>query len=595
LRYFPEGRRFTRKGVERDSSSKRVSGSGTPARPARATRWMIALVEPPIAMSLLIALSKALAVRISEGRGPPPCASSTARRPLSSARARRRESGAGIAALPGRVMPRASAIEAIVDAVPMTMQWPDERERHASTSQSSSSVRRSARRSAHRRRTSVPEPSSSARHLPRSIGPPVTMMAGTSAEAAPISMAGVVLSQPESRTTESSGYARMHSSTSMAMRLRNSIVVGFMRTSPSEIVGNSSGNPPADSTPRFTASATWRRWALQLVSSDHEFAMPMTGRPSNIRSLKPSVFSHERAAKPSRSMRPNQLRLRKVCVVMCPSETPIISTEECMARLEGKVAIVTGGGSGIGRGIVLAMAKEGADIAIPDIQVLNAEKAADEVKALGRRVLAMKCDVTSTSDVKLMVDRTRDVLGRIDVLVNNAGIASPPGMPFTNNTEDDWDRAFAVNTKSVFLTSKAVAPYFLERKAGRIINIASIAGPLSAVTMPAYSVAKQGVITFTRVVAKELAPHRITVNAICPGVLYTDFWQKLAQHIADTNPAFKGMTARQVFEKRVADIVPMKCEQTPEDIGNAAVFLASDEARYITGQALMVDGGCVMW
>jgi len=147
----------------------------------------------------------------------------------------------------------------------------------------------------------------------------------------------------------------------------------------------------------------------------------------------------------------------------------------------------------------------------------------------------------------------------------------------------------------VFLTCKAVTPYFLERKAGRIINIASIAGPLAAVTMPAYSVAKQGVITFTRVVAKELAPHRITVNAICPGVLYTEFWQKLAQHIADTNPAFKGMTARQVFEKRVTDIVPMKCEQTPEDIGNAAVFLASDEARYITGQALMVDGGCVMW
>jgi meso-butanediol dehydrogenase/(S,S)-butanediol dehydrogenase/diacetyl reductase len=266
-----------------------------------------------------------------------------------------------------------------------------------------------------------------------------------------------------------------------------------------------------------------------------------------------------------------------------------------MARLEGKVAIVTGGGSGIGRGIVLAMAREGADVAIPDIQVLNAEKTSDEVKALGRRVLAMKCDVTSSADVKLMVDRTRDVLGRIDILVNNAGMASPPGMPFTNNTEEDWDRTFAVNTKSVFLTCKAVTPYFTERKAGRIINIASIAGPLAAVTMPAYSVAKQGVITFTRVVAKELAPHRITVNAICPGVLYTDFWQKLAQHIADTNPAFKGMSARQVFDKRVADIVPMKCEQTPEDIGNAAVFLASDEARYITGQALMVDGGCVMW
>src|SRR5437762_5451029 len=264
-------------------------------------------------------------------------------------------------------------------------------------------------------------------------------------------------------------------------------------------------------------------------------------------------------------------------------------------RLAGKVAVVTGGGSGIGRGIVLALAQEGADIAIPDIQVINADKVAVEVKALGRKALAMKTDVTSSADVKAMVDRVRDVFGKIDVVVNNAGMAAPPGMPFMNNTEEDWDRAFAVNTKSVFLVCKAVTPYFLERKAGRIINIASIAGPLAAVTMPAYSVAKQGVITFTRVVAKELAQHRVTVNAICPGVLWTDFWQKLAAHLAETNPAFKGMTARQVFEKRVADIVPMKAEQHPEDIGAAAVFLASDEARYITGQALMVDGGCVMW
>jgi meso-butanediol dehydrogenase/(S,S)-butanediol dehydrogenase/diacetyl reductase len=264
-------------------------------------------------------------------------------------------------------------------------------------------------------------------------------------------------------------------------------------------------------------------------------------------------------------------------------------------RLAGKVAVVTGGGSGIGRGIVLAMAREGADVAIPDIQVLNAEKVADEVRALGRRVLATKADVTSSADVRASFDRTREALGQIDILVNNAGMAAPPGLPFTNNTEEDWDRAFAVNTKSVFLTCKAIAPYFIERKAGRIINIASIAGPLSAPTMPPYSVAKQGVITFTRIVAKELAAHRVTVNAICPGVLYTEFWQKLAAHIAETNPAFKGMTPRQVFDRRVADIVPMKCEQTPEDIGAAAVFLASDEARYITGQALMVDGGCVMW
>ncbi|HEV8615298.1 MAG TPA: glucose 1-dehydrogenase [Methylomirabilota bacterium] len=264
-------------------------------------------------------------------------------------------------------------------------------------------------------------------------------------------------------------------------------------------------------------------------------------------------------------------------------------------RLGGKVAIVTGGGSGIGRGIALAMAREGADIAIPDIQVINAEKVADEIRALGRKVLAMKTDVTSSADVKAMVERTREALGKVDILVNNAGMAAPPGMPFTNNTEEDWDRAFAVNTKSVFLTCKAIAPYFIERKAGRIINIASIAGPLAALTMPPYSVAKGGVITFTRVLAKELAAHGVTVNAICPGVLYTEFWQKLAAHIAATNPAFTGMTPRQVFDKRVADIVPMKREQTPDDIGWAAVFLASEEARNITGQALNVDGGCVMW
>jgi len=233
-------------------------------------------------------------------------------------------------------------------------------------------------------------------------------------------------------------------------------------------------------------------------------------------------------------------------------------------RLAGKVAVVTGGGSGIGRGIVLALAREGADVAIPDIQVLNAEKVAGEVKGLGRKVVAMKTDVTSAADVKTMVDRTREAFGKIDILVNNAGAAGPPGM------------------------------HFIERKAGRIVNIASIAGPISAPTMPPYSVAKMGVITLTRIVAKELAPHGVTVNAICPGVLWTDFWQKLAAHLAETNPAFKGMTARQVFDKRVADITPMKREQTPEDIGWAAVFLASDEARNITGQALNVDGGVVM-
>lgn len=263
-------------------------------------------------------------------------------------------------------------------------------------------------------------------------------------------------------------------------------------------------------------------------------------------------------------------------------------------RLEGKVAVVTGGGSGIGRGIVLCMAREGAAIAIPDIQLENAQGVIKEVERLGRKALALKTDVTRASDVQGALSRIREVFGQIDILVNNAGVASPPGLPFTNNVEEDWDRVYAVNVKSIFLTCKAIAPYFMERKAGRIINIASIAGPLSAPTMPAYSVSKMGVITFTRIVAKELAPYGVTVNAICPGVLWTAFWEGLAAHIARTNPAFAGMTPRQVFEKRVADLIPMKREQTPEDIGLAAVFLASEEARNITGQALCVDGGAVM-
>jgi NAD(P)-dependent dehydrogenase (short-subunit alcohol dehydrogenase family) len=263
-------------------------------------------------------------------------------------------------------------------------------------------------------------------------------------------------------------------------------------------------------------------------------------------------------------------------------------------RLQGKVAVVTGGGAGIGRGIVLCMAKEGADIAIPDIQDANAQSVVKGVLAMGRKAISMRCDVTKGAEVQATVDRIKKEMGKVDVLVNNAGMASAPGMPFTNNTEEDWDKTYAVNLKSVFLMCKALAPYFIERKAGRIINIASIAGPLAALTMPPYSVAKGGVITFTRVIAKELAPHGVTVNAICPGVLWTSFWEKLAQHIADTNPAFKGMTARQVFDKRVGDVIPMKREQTPEDIGHAAVFLASEEARNIPGQALNVDGGSVM-
>jgi NAD(P)-dependent dehydrogenase (short-subunit alcohol dehydrogenase family) len=263
-------------------------------------------------------------------------------------------------------------------------------------------------------------------------------------------------------------------------------------------------------------------------------------------------------------------------------------------RLAGKVAVVTGGAMGIGRGIVQCMAREGADIAIADLQAAAAARVAEEVSALGRRALAVKTDVTAPEDFETLFGQVKKALGGLDILVNNAGVACKPGLPFTNNTEEDWDRVHAVNVKSIFFACKAIAPYFIERKSGRIINIASIAGPMSSPSMPPYSVSKMGVITFTKIVAKELAVHGITVNALCPGILWTAFWQELAETMAKTNPQFAGMTARQVFENRVQAITPMKREQTPEDIGWAAVFLASDEARNITGQALHVDGGVVM-
>jgi NAD(P)-dependent dehydrogenase (short-subunit alcohol dehydrogenase family) len=263
-------------------------------------------------------------------------------------------------------------------------------------------------------------------------------------------------------------------------------------------------------------------------------------------------------------------------------------------RLAGKVAIVTGGAQGIGRGIVLCMARDGADIAIADLKADGARKVADEVAALGRKAIAVKTDVTKQADFEALYETVKRDLGQIDILVNNAGTACPPGNPFTRNVEEDWDCVWAVNVKSIFFACKAIAPYFIERKSGKIVNIASIAGTMSSPNMPPYSVSKMGVVTFTKIVAKELAPYNVNVNAICPGILWTQFWQETAERLAQPGAPFAGMAPRAVFENRVNAIIPMKREQTPEDIGNAAVFLASDEARNITGQALHVDGGVVM-
>jgi len=263
-------------------------------------------------------------------------------------------------------------------------------------------------------------------------------------------------------------------------------------------------------------------------------------------------------------------------------------------RLADKVALVTGGGAGIGRAIVLAMAREGADLLIADIQRDAAQAAAHAVEALGRKAVVLGVDVSQEAQVQQMIAGGIRQWGRIDILVNNAGIVPGLGLPFTRQVEGDWDRVFTVNMKSVFFACKVIAPHFMERRSGKILNISSIAAPLSSQTMPSYSVAKMGVITFTKIVAKDLAPYGVNVNGICPGLLYTDMWKKIGDVIRETNPAYAGMEPRQMFERRVQEWVPMKREQTPEVIGQAAVFLASEEARNITGQVLMVDGGIVM-
>lgn len=263
-------------------------------------------------------------------------------------------------------------------------------------------------------------------------------------------------------------------------------------------------------------------------------------------------------------------------------------------RLGKKVAMVTGGGSGIGRAIALAMAREGADLVIPDLQATNAERVAAEVQALGRQATPLKVDVSKESDVQSVIAEAIRVHGGIDILVNNAGIAPNLGLPFTRQVEADWDRVFDVNVKSVFFSCKYIAPHYMERRAGKIVNIASIAGPMSSTTMPSYSVAKMGVITFTKAVAKDLARYNVNVNAICPGLLYTEMWEKIGARMRETDPSYAGLTARQVFDRKVKEWIPLQREQTPEDIAHAALFLVSDEARNITGQVLIVDGGIVM-
>lgn len=256
--------------------------------------------------------------------------------------------------------------------------------------------------------------------------------------------------------------------------------------------------------------------------------------------------------------------------------------------LTGKVAWVTGAAAGIGREIAVHLHGLGASVAVVD---RDADAARDLASALGERALHAACDVSSEEQVLAAVARTREELGPVDVLVNSAGITSGPGLPFTNNTEADWDRVWAVNVKAMFFTAKALADDLKASCQGRVVNISSITGVISAAYMPAYSVSKAAILSLTKVLARDLAPHGVTVNAVCPGFVWTPLWQSLGAQMARHSAGEQGSDARAVFDNRVKALVPMGTAQTVEDVAAAVAFFCSPAAGQVTGQWLGVDGG----
>ncbi len=248
--------------------------------------------------------------------------------------------------------------------------------------------------------------------------------------------------------------------------------------------------------------------------------------------------------------------------------------------LKGKVALVTGAGSqiGYGKGIVMTLAREGCDIIANDIDLEGAERTAAEVRALGLKAIAIKTDITSSTEVKDMVIKATAEFGRIDILVNNAGAANPP-KPFIETNEADWDREININLKGMLNCSKAVIGDMVSRQSGKIISIASSVAKTGGNLTTVYGAAKAGVSVFTKGLAAEVASMGINVNCIAPGPGNTGF-------VRGASPEFLDW---------VRGMVPSKKFTTPQDIGNAVAFLASDVSADITGQTLSVDGGMTMY
>lgn len=255
--------------------------------------------------------------------------------------------------------------------------------------------------------------------------------------------------------------------------------------------------------------------------------------------------------------------------------------------LKGKVAVVTGGARGIGGCIAEGFAREGASVVIADILFDTAQELAEKLNQSGARAIAVRTDVTKKSDVDNLVASAMKEFGKIDILVNAAGITKDIWLEDID--EAAWDRMLEVNAKSVYLTIKAAMPHMVAARYGKIVNISSRSGKEGQAGLAHYAASKFAVIGFTHAIAKELAQHDINVNAVCPGILRTDMWEQ----ILDARSARTGLTREEVWA-RMVETIPLKRPQVPDDIASVVLFLSSDVSRNITGEAISVNGGARM-
>lgn len=248
-------------------------------------------------------------------------------------------------------------------------------------------------------------------------------------------------------------------------------------------------------------------------------------------------------------------------------------------QLQGKVTIITGAATGIGRATALLFAREGASVVVADINEDDAQRTVADIEGEGADARFVRTDVSEAEDVQALMERAAEEMGGIDVIVNNAGAQRSGAV--TEFEESEWDLLMRVNPRSCFLGAKYGVPYLRERGGGSIVNVSSLAGLKGGPGMTAYSASKGAIIAFTRALAEELAPDNIRANSVCPGWIDTPF----------NEPAIEFMGGRAQQEEMVQQTVPLKRQGTPEEIAPGILYLASDASSYVTGQELVIDGG----